>query len=69
MAVPGKTLVTVPEVISILAIVASLLLHVPPNVASDRVVVSPDGHRLVVPDIADTALTVNTVVAVPEAAE
>ena len=59
--VPAVTpVVTMPLVLPMLAIVVLLLLHVPPDVASVRVLV-PLTHALNVPDIAaGNGLTVST---------
>jgi hypothetical protein len=60
--VPEVIVVTVPEVLPIVPTAALLLLHVPPEVASLKVLTSPR-HRIVVPVIeAGAVFTVTTMV-------
>ena len=61
VTVPAATPVTTPFDEPIVAIVISLLLHVPPTVASVSVVVRPI-QALIVPPITENAVTVTTVV-------
>ena len=60
VTVPAVTPVTTPEPDPTVAMVISLLLHTPPEVASLNVVVRP-GHTLVVPVIDGNALITDTV--------
>jgi hypothetical protein len=66
--VPESILVAVVVVLGptvTVAIVGSLLLHVPPPVVSDSVVVKPPGHKVVTPVMPDgNPLTVTTLVAI-----
>ncbi len=59
---PAVLLDTKPEEEPIVATAVLLLVHVPPVVASDNVVVDP-AHKDVVPVIGESALTVTKVVA------
>jgi len=59
---PAVLLETNPEDEPIVATVVLLLVHVPPPVASDKVVVDP-AHSDVVPVIGESGLTVTNVVA------
>ena len=62
--VPKETLVTNPLDEPIVATAVLLLDHVPPDVASDKVVEAPIVHTPKTPVIADKALTVITFVAI-----
>lgn len=65
VTVPGAVPVTIPVAMPIVATATLLLLHMPPGVASLRVVVVP-GQTILVPKIvAGGAFTVTVVVALP----